>query len=67
MKRILIVEDFPILRQALKAFFELEGYWCAEAANGVEALGFFDAGQTVDLIISDNQMPVMGGIEFYSR
>ena len=51
-------------RQALKPFLEHHGYACDEAEHGVAALAWLDAGHHVDLIISDNQMPVMSGLEF---
>ncbi len=64
MKRVLIVDDHPILRNALKGFFELEGYWCEESSHGAEALALLEREQLVDVIITDSHMPVMNGIEF---
>ncbi len=64
MKRILIVDDQPILLHALQAFFELEGYWCQVASQGGEALAFLEREPAVDVIITDNDMPVMDGLEF---
>ena len=64
MKRILIVDDHPILRNALRGFLELVGYWCEESSHGAEALALLEREQLVDLIITDNHMPVMNGIEF---
>jgi CheY-like chemotaxis protein len=64
MKHILLVDDHEIARQALKSFLEHHGYACDEAEHGVAALAWLDAGHHVDLIISDNQMPVMSGLGF---
>ena len=64
MKRILLVDDHAMARQALKPFLEHHGYACDEAEHGFAALAWLDAGHHVDLIISDNQMPVMSGLEF---
>jgi CheY-like chemotaxis protein len=62
-KRILIVEDSETIAHSLA--YVLEGYGTTNIANnGAEALkkAFMDS---YDIIISDIQMPVMDGIEFY--
>ena len=64
MKRILLVDDHEMARQALKLFLEYHGYACEEAEHGAVALAWLEQGQNVDLIASDNQMPVMTGLEF---
>ena len=67
MKRILLVDDHQLARQALKLFLETQGYLVEEAENGAEGLAVIDQGHTFDLVISDNQMPVMTGMEFIQR
>ena len=64
MKRILLVDDHGMARKAMKLFLEHHGYACQEAEDGVAALAWLEQGQNVDLIISDNHMPVMTGLEF---
>jgi CheY-like chemotaxis protein len=64
MKRILLVDDHAMARQALKLFLEHHGYACDEAEHGAAALAWLEQGQHVDLIVSDNHMPVMTGLEF---
>ncbi len=56
MKRILLIDDHELARQV--------GYACEEAEHGAAALAGLEQGQNVDLIVSDNQMPVMTGLEF---
>ena len=63
MKRILLVDDHTMARQALKLFLEQHGYTCDEAEHGAGALAWLEQGQNVDLIVSDNHMPVMSGLE----
>ena len=63
MKRILLVDDQPMARQVLKLFLAEFGYDAEEADNGAVALRLLDRGKAFDLIISDNQMPVMTGME----
>ena len=64
MNRILLVDDHEKARQALKLFLEHHGYACEEAEHGAAAFAWLEQGQNVDLIVSDNQMPVMTGMEF---
>ena len=44
--------------------FRCVGYACEEAEHGAAALAWLEQGLNVDLIASDNQMPVMTGLEF---
>jgi len=64
MKHILLVDDNVMTRQALKLLLEQHGYACNEAEHGAAALACLEQGQQVDLIISDNDMPVMTGLKF---
>jgi len=62
MKRILLVDDFEPGRLVLRERLELEGYACQEVENGSEALKAIET-ELFDLVITDNQMPVMTGLE----
>ena len=62
MKRVLLVDDDLSGRQVLRALLEREGYVCHEAENGVEALSLLNT-LPVDLVITDNAMPVMTGLQ----
>jgi putative two-component system response regulator len=59
--RCLVVDDEPRLRRVLVRLLETEGFSCAEAASGVEALRELER-QPVPLVISDLHMPEMDGI-----
>jgi CheY-like chemotaxis protein len=64
-KRILIVDDQPIILNILKAI--LEDLAVIETAeDGHKALSKVK-GQYFDVIISDVSMPLLNGIEFYSQ
>ena len=58
-KKILIADDDPEIREALRLLLDCEGYETAEAANGEEVLHILD--NTVDLVILDVMMPGMNG------
>jgi DNA-binding NarL/FixJ family response regulator len=64
VKRILIVDDSPVIRRTLRTLFERQTEWavCGEAGNGRD--GIDKALQLrPDLVVIDLIMPVMNGIE----
>ena len=63
MQRILLVDDHEMARKAMKHFLEHHGYACEEAEHGAAALAKLEQGPSVDLIVSDNHMPVMIGMD----
>ena len=63
MKRILLVDDSEKARQALRLLLKTEGYACDEVEHGAAALVWLEEGHGIDLVISDNQMPIMTGLE----
>lgn len=66
MLRVLIVDDEPIVRIALREIIKWDSYGCeiaGEASNGREALRMIRGGN-IDLVLVDMQMPIMTGIEF---
>jgi CheY-like chemotaxis protein len=61
-KRILIVDDFKPGRVVLREKLEMQGYACQEEENGLAALQTLQT-KPFDLVITDNKMPVMTGLE----
>jgi len=59
---VLIVEDDVALCEALTDTLALEGYAVASANNGTEALSLLRK-NSFRLVVSDVQMPVMGGLD----
>ncbi len=62
MKRILIVEDDPAIRELLEMNLTVAGYACDSAADGGEALQSI-ASQTYDLALLDIMLPKTDGFE----
>jgi putative two-component system response regulator len=58
----LVVDDEPRLRQVLSHLMRADGFECAEAANGEDALAILEQHPAV-LVMSDVRMPRMDGIE----
>jgi len=64
--KILIVDDEQNVIRALARSLSFEEYSIATADNGLDALEFIKENK-IDLIISDQRMPQMTGIEFFSK
>lgn len=60
--KILIVDDEPKMQRILEIMLQQMGHSALLAGNGREALNIVQ-NQSVDLIVSDLQMPVMNGLE----
>jgi two-component system, OmpR family, KDP operon response regulator KdpE len=60
--RILVVDDDPQIRRAMKATLTSRGYEVSDARTGEEALEKLRS-ETYDLVLLDMNMPGMGGIE----
>jgi two-component system, NtrC family, response regulator PilR len=66
MCRILVVDDEESIREFFEIMLKREGYEVFTAGNGREGLEAMKK-HTVDLIISDIQMPEMSGMEFLGK
>ena len=62
MKKILIIEDEPGLRQAMSTALTRRGFEVETAADGAAALQLFKK-RPADLVITDIIMPEMEGLE----
>lgn len=61
MKRILVVDDEPSIREALALVLEGEGYDVVTASNGREAIERIEQ-RRPDVLLLDVMMPVMDGL-----
>ena len=62
--QILIVDDDADIRETLTEVLQGEGYGCATASNGREALEYLRSHPFPALILLDLMMPVMDGFDF---
>lgn len=64
--KILVVDDEKAVRDITQAFLTLNGYEVTTAENGKEA---FDEllNNHYDVVITDMQMPLMGGMELLEK
>jgi two-component system chemotaxis response regulator CheY len=62
-KNILIVDDSATMLMSVKSTLEMNGFKVETASDGVHALSKLKNGGKPDLIITDINMPNMGGID----
>lgn len=66
MQKILVVDDEKAILDIVSRYLAREGYKVFAAANGKEALTFFQK-ESLDLIITDIMMPEMDGYDFIEQ
>jgi DNA-binding NtrC family response regulator len=66
MGKVLVIDDDPQVRRAVRRLIEMEGHEVAEAENGKVALRQL-ANDPADLVITDIYMPEMDGIELLAQ
>ena len=62
MKKILVMEDDPSIREGYITFLEFEGYTVFAVSDGKQGLQILET-EPIDLIVSDGAMPGMTGYE----
>lgn len=67
IKKILIVEDEPMIRRMYRAALGQEGYDIDEAEDGEEAYHKLDKPHNIDLILLDLMLPKMDGITLLKK
>jgi two-component system chemotaxis response regulator CheY len=63
-KTIFLIDDSVTMLMSVKATLEMNGFKVETASDGVKALAKIKSGVKPDLIITDINMPNMGGLEF---
>lgn len=67
MAKVLLVDDSEIVRDTLARMLTRQGHQVIALSDGILGVEFMKTlgGDTIQLIISDVQMPLMNGIGFY--
>jgi signal transduction histidine kinase/ActR/RegA family two-component response regulator len=65
--RALVVEDHDLVRRTTTQLMEGLGFEVVPVSQGIEALGLMDAGLRLDIVVTDNVMPMMDGLELCAR
>lgn len=66
-RRILLVEDSPFFRNLLTPLLRMAEYDVCAAENAEEAMLLLEEDPGFDVIVSDIEMPGMGGLEFAAK
>ena len=66
MGKILIVDDSSLIRSVSAQAVEEAGHQAVIAENGEEGLNILES-EKIDLIFSDVNMPIMGGLEMVEK
>lgn len=64
---VLVVDDQFTVRELQRSILEAAGYRVATAGDGAAALQQLSAGAEIDLVVTDLEMPEMGGLELLRR
>jgi DNA-binding response OmpR family regulator len=62
-RRVLIVDDEENIRRMMRLTLEVAGYEVGEAANGPQGLDLYGDGSSWDVVLLDQRMPGMDGLE----
>src|SRR4030067_2916131 len=65
-RRVVVVEDEPMVAEVVERYLRRDGYEVKMAADGLEALRLFQ-GWVPDLVILDLMLPQMDGLEVCRR
>ena len=65
--KVLIVDDEPHIREMMRLTLEAAGYEVGEAGDGEDGLARFHDGTGYDLVILDQKMPGIDGLETLRR
>ncbi|MCO6436334.1 MAG: response regulator [Phycisphaerae bacterium] len=66
MARVLIVEDEPHIARVMALWLSRHGHTVLETTNGKKALEVL-AGESVDIIVTDMNMPEMDGVTLVEK
>ena len=63
--QVLVVDDDVLAGEMMTAVLEDLGYQVFQAENAIEAMEVLNQHSSIELIVSDLNMPMVSGIEFY--
>jgi DNA-binding response OmpR family regulator len=66
-KRVLIIDDEDNIRRMMRLALEAAGYDVGEAVNGQQGLDLYADGSVWDVVLLDQRMPGMDGLEVLRR
>ena len=61
--KVLVVEDSQSMRKQMKSILSLHCFQILEASDGLQALDILEKNPAIKMVITDNDMPNMSGLE----
>ena len=66
-RTVLLVDDDQRVRETIRMMLEHAGHRVVEAESAEDAINQFSTMESVDLLVSDLQMPGLSGLELFDR
>ena len=63
-KKVLVIDDEVRIVDIIDSYFKVNGFEVKKAYNGRNGLNILKKDSSIDLVILDEKMPVLGGEEF---
>jgi CheY-like chemotaxis protein len=67
MATVLLIDDHADLRDVMKELLEMHGHEVRFATSGEEAFSKLQDGEDADVVIADQRLPGMSGIDFLQK
>jgi two-component system chemotaxis response regulator CheY len=67
MKKVLVVDDSPTIRQQIGRALGDAGFDVVEATDGVDGIDKIDSDRAIGMVILDINMPRMNGLEMLEK
>lgn len=67
MKRVLVVEDDPDVKDLICRYLELRDFRCDGASSAAQCMAHLDSPESPDLILVDLELPDLDGAELTAR
>lgn len=67
MKKVLVIDDSPTIRQQVRQVLTQAGFEVVEAADGAEGVALIDSTSEIGMVILDVNMPRMNGLEMLEK
>ncbi|MCP3942361.1 MAG: diguanylate cyclase [Desulfobacteraceae bacterium] len=65
--KVLVVDDDPLVREIIYEILSARGYLVETAINGIDALDHLGSNKSLNLILTDMDMPEMNGLELLEQ
>jgi CheY-like chemotaxis protein len=65
--KILLIDDDPVVLETVSLMLSADGHTVLTASHAAHGLAQLEAGEAVDLVLTDHSMPEISGLELVRR